>query len=239
MTLLRQGSGGQAARSPRFAAWLLARALNDRRREEFLGDLEELFQVKALEQGRTAARRWYWRQAAQAILDALRERRRLVLSEARAFARRVEGKPKAPPGDSTMQTIVQDLRYAIRSLTGNPGFAAVAVLMLALGIGANATIFSWVNAVLLNPLPGSTRANELVQLTFSYRGDTMPSFSYPDYQDLRRASTQLSNITGFEDLAVGIVVDREAERAWAQIVTSNLFDVLGVPVVLGRGFTRG
>ena len=65
----------------------------------------------------------------------------------------------------------------------------------------------------------------------------MPSFSYPDYQDLARASTQLTAITGYEDLAVGIVVDREAERAWAQLVTSNLFDVLGVPVALGRGFT--
>src|SRR5688572_12357515 len=222
MTLLRQGSGGPAPRPPRFASWLLSRALEERRREELLGDLEELFQIKALDQGRTAARRWFWQQAAQAILDAIRERRR---------------RPKAPPGDSVMQTIVQDLRYAIRSLTGNPGFAAVAVLMLALGIGANATIFSWVNAVLLNPRPASTRANELVQLTFIYRGDTMPSFSYPDYQDLRRASTQLSSITGFEDLAVGIVVDREAERAWAQIVTSNVFDVLGVPVVLGRGFS--
>src|SRR5688572_4845669 len=222
MTLLRQGSGGPAPRPPRFASWLLSRALEERRREELLGDLEELFQVKALEQGRTAARRWFWQQAAQAILDAIRKRRR---------------QPKAPPGDSPMQTILQDLRYAIRSLTGNPGFAAVAVLMLALGIGANATIFSWVNAVLLNPLPGAKRANELVQLTFIYRGDVMPSFSYPDYQDLTRASTQLTGIAGYEDLAVGIVVDREAERAWAQIVTSNLFDVLGVPVALGRGFT--
>ena len=209
-------------RPPRLASWMLGRALDDRRREELLGDLEELFHFKLNDDGRFAARRWYWRQTADAIIDAIRERRRL---------------PKPPGGDSFMQRLLQDLRYAVRSLVANPGFTGVAILMLALGIGANATIFSWVNAVLLNPLPGATRANELVQLMFLYRGDTMPSFSYPDYQDLTRGSTQLTGITGYEDLAVGIVVDREAERAWAQIVTSNLFDVLGVPVALGRGFT--
>ena len=206
---------------PRLASWVLGRALDDRRREELLGDLEELFHFKLKADGRLAARRWYWRQTAEAIIDAIRERRR---------------RPKPPDGDSFMQTLLQDLRYAVRSLVANPGFTGVAILMLALGIGANATIFSWVNAVLLNPLPGATRANELVQLMFLYRGDTMPSFSYPDYQDLTRGSTQLTGVTGYEDLAVGIVVDSEAERAWAQIVTSNLFDVLGVQVALGRGF---
>src|SRR5687768_8942261 len=167
----------------------------------------------------------------------MRERRRRVLSEARAFARRVEGRPKALHGDSPMQMITQDLRYAFRSLVANPGFAGVAILMLALGIGANATIFSWVNAVLLNPLPGTTRTQDLVQLTYLYRGDVMPSFSYPDYQDISRAARQVTGITAFEDLAVGVVIDREGERAWAEIVTSNFFDVLGAPVVLGRGFT--
>lgn len=210
-------------RPSRVATWLLSRATPDRRREEFLGDLEELFHVHALERGRRAARGWYWRQTMQAVIEAIRERRK---------------RPKTPGGDSLMQTIAQDFRYACRSLTAKPGFAAVAVLMLALGIGANSTIFSWVNAVLLNPLPGTARTSELVHLTYIYRGDVMPSFSYPDYQDIAKAATKVSGITGFEDLAVGVVIDREAERAWAQIVTANFFDVLGAPIARGRGFAR-
>ena len=222
MTRLRPGSGWQAPRPPFLAAWLISRNVDAMRREEFLGDLEELFQLRHHERGRAEARRWYWSQTANAIVDAIREHRR---------------KPKPPVGDSFMQTVIQDIRYALRSLVGNPAFSVVAVLMLALGIGANSTIFSWVNSVLLNPMPGATRTRELVQLTFLYRGDVLPSFSYPDYQDIVRSVKSLGGITGTEDLAVGVVIDREAERAWAEIVTSNFFDVLGAPVVLGRGFT--
>ena len=199
-------------RPPVIAAWLLARAIDDRRREEFLGDVEELFHVKVAQRGRARARRWYWRQTAAAIVDTFRAWRR---------------KPKAPAGDSFMLTLTQDLRYALRSLVANPGFAGVAILMLALGIGANSTIFSWVNAVLLNPLPGAAQPKDLVQITYLHRGDVMPSVSYPDYRDISAAAKQLTGIAGFDDLAVGVVVDREAERAWAQIVTSNFFDVLG------------
>ena len=208
-------------RPPRLATWLIAREVDDRRGEDLLGDLDELFQVRAVEQGRRAARRWYWRQAINIMLDAIRERRR----------------QPAPAGDSLMHTILQDFRYALRSLRANPGFAAVAVLMLALGIGANSTIFSWVNSVLLDPMPGSSRTRELVQFTYLYKGDVMPSFSYPDYQDISRAAKQVTGITGWDDLSVGIVIDRDAERAWAEIVTANFFDVLGVPVPLGRAFT--
>jgi predicted permease len=209
-------------RPPRLAAWLLSRAIEGPRREEFLGDLEELFQMRARAQGRGKAHRWYWAQTARAVLQAMRTRRQ---------------RPRPPAGDSLMQTIVQDVRYAFRSLTGNPGFAAVAVLMLALGIGANSTIFSWVNSVLLNPLPGTARTGDLVQITYLYRGDVMPSFSYPDYQDLARSAKQVSALIGFDDAAVGVVVDREAERAWSQVVTANFFDVLGVPMTVGRSFT--
>lgn len=208
-------------RPPRLATRLLSLVIPDRRREEFLGDLEELFQAHAVDHSRGAARRWYWRQTLQAAIDAVRERRK---------------QPTAPGGDSLMQTIVQDFRYALRSLVAKPGFAAVAVLMLALGIGANSTIFSWINAVLLNPLPGTLRHGELVQLTYVYRGNPQTSLSYPDYRDIRDAAKLLQGIAGRDDLRVGVVIDRDAEPAWAEIVTANFFDVLGVPIALGRGF---
>jgi predicted permease len=208
--------------APRLAAWLLAQCLPEHRREEYLGDLEELFAARAAAAGQRPARRWYWRQTLSALADAILHRRK---------------RPRREAGDSLMRTITQDLRYALRSLTAQPGFAVIAILMLALGIGANATIFSWVNAVLLNPLPGTTRSNELVQLSYLYRGEPLPSFSYPDYRDIRDGSQLLQGVAGRDDLAVGIAVDRDAERAWGEIVTANFFDVLGVRAALGRTFT--
>jgi hypothetical protein len=63
-----------------------------------------------------------------------------------------------------MSTLLQDLRFSVRMLTKNPGFALLAILTLALGIGANSTIFSWINSTMLNPIPGATRTSELASV---------------------------------------------------------------------------
>ena len=88
--------------------------------------------------------------------------------------------------------------------------------------------------MLLNPLPGTAAPESLVQPALMFRGTPVPSFSYPDYRDIRDSTKTLAGIAGRDDLAVGLVIDREAERAWGEIVTGNFFDVLGVSAWRGR-----
>ena len=186
--------------------------------EELAGDLEEIYTLRAARDGRSAARRWFYWQVARAILERLFRRRHACA---------------ASHGDSFMQTLAQDIRYGFRVLCKQPGFTATAVLMLALSIGANATVFSWINAVLLDPIPGAQRAHEIVQPTFIYRGAPLTSFSFLEYRDMASVAA-FSGVVARDDLGVGIVVDKEAERAWAEIVSGNFFDVLGVGAWRGR-----
>src|SRR5271166_2295431 len=134
-----------------------------------------------------------------------------------------------------MRSLLQDLRYALRILRKNPGFTAVAVITLALGIAATTTVFSWINATLLNPIPGVSRPSEMVAVEIGRAG----SFSYPDFLDLRDRSRSFVGLTAFAFAPASVTGNGKPERIWATMVTANYFDALGVKPALGRGFLPG
>jgi predicted permease len=136
-----------------------------------------------------------------------------------------------------MSTLLQDIRYGIRMLAKNPGFTAVAVLTLALGIGASTTVFSWIDGVLLRPLSGVERPDELVAVENFAPDGAFLTTSFLDYRDYRDHLTSLAGIaaTQIEPLSIGS--EPHAQRVWGEMVTGNYFAVLGVKPILGRGFS--
>jgi predicted permease len=136
-----------------------------------------------------------------------------------------------------MNTLLQDLRYGLRMLARNPGFTAIAILSLALGIGVNTSIFSLVNAALLRPLPVD-RPSQIVSLRASLKGgsDTF-NLSYPAYEDIRERSSAFSGIAAARFVTVSMSVGGINERMWGYLATGNYFEVLGVPAAFGRTFT--
>ena len=130
----------------------------------------------------------------------------------------------------------KDLRYGARMLLNNPGFTAVAVLSLALGIGVNTTIFSVVNAVLLRPM-AVQEPDQLVEVYLS-DSDGYPygTLSYPDYRDYRDQNDVLSGIVVSEVTFYHFSQDELTEMVFGEAVTGNYFEVLGVPAALGRVF---
>ncbi|MGH9940803.1 MAG: ABC transporter permease [Pyrinomonadaceae bacterium] len=127
-----------------------------------------------------------------------------------------------------MSGLIQDLRYGVRMLLKSPGFTFVTVLTLALGIGANSTIYSVVQAVLLRPLPVA-EPGRLVALSAR-------SFSYPAYTDFRDGNTALTGLAGYSAESFSVNVDERSEIMPGSFVSGNYFDVLGVGAVRGRTF---
>jgi putative ABC transport system permease protein len=131
--------------------------------------------------------------------------------------------------------MVNDLRYAFRQLTKNPGFTAVAVLTLALGIGANTAIFSLVDAILLRPLSGVEEPERLVAVyTSDYSSTRYGTSSYPDYVDYRDRNEVFSGLAAYFDTSINLSAGSAAERTQGAVVSGNYFLVLGVKTTLGR-----
>lgn len=192
------------------------------------GDLEESYRSLASRDGVRAAASWYWRQVWQATTIG---------------GRRVRTSPAQ--GSSLMSRVMNDVHSGARALGRSPGFTTAAVLMLALGIGVNTTVFSWLNAVLLSPIPGAADSGRLVQFGTTFKGNIDTSFSYPDYQTFRDAAG-FTGLVARSDRPFTLVVPGETpgahsapERAWSEVVSDNFFAVLKVNPVVGRTFVPG
>ncbi|MEJ7576820.1 MAG: ABC transporter permease [Pyrinomonadaceae bacterium] len=134
-----------------------------------------------------------------------------------------------------MNTLWQDIRFAVRMLLKNPGITAVVVLVLALGIGANTTIFSVVNAVLLRPLPYED-PDRLVRLSEDSPQVPEMSISYPNFLDWREQNGVFSSIAAMQFRSLNLIGVNEPERLPGRAVSAQFFDVLGVKPALGRSF---
>lgn len=135
-----------------------------------------------------------------------------------------------------MSTLIGDIRSSFRSLLKNPGLTLAAVLSLGLGIGANTTIFTWVQAVLFRPIPVAADPGAIRIAAMTNREGQSRSWSYPNFKDFRDRVT-LMDVVGQDDQTYSIAVDQTAERAWGGLVSGNYFDVMGVTAVAGRLFT--
>jgi len=125
-----------------------------------------------------------------------------------------------------------DLRYAVRTLARTPAFAAMAIVSLALGIGANTVVFSVVNALVLKPLP----IEQPERVFFVQAGPGHPTTSFPNYRDLRDRSVSFDGLVGYRISPINLETGGAPVRTWGYLATGNYFDVLGVKPALGRFF---
>jgi len=144
-----------------------------------------------------------------------------------------------------MQNLWQDLRFGLRMLAKSPGYTAIAVITLALGIGANTAIFSLMNQILLQRLPVKNpeelvilRAPGPVTGRVSSDGDSTESFSYPMYKGLQDTNKVFSGILARSTFSASVASHGQTDRATGELVSGNYFDVLGVQPAVGRVFTQ-
>jgi putative ABC transport system permease protein len=211
---------------PHLASWLLDRLVPHEWRDSIAGDLLEE-RRRRIERGRRAGSLWAITSAARVGLGLALDRRR----------HRTLG-PLTPPTRSLpMDGLVADLRQAARGLAANRGFALTALVTLALGIGANAAVFSLANWVLLRPVPGVADQSKLVTLGYG-SGGTRGPVAFEDFEALAAGMPALDSLAGYESFAMNIAHGSSTPRRLdGEVVTGRFFDVLGGPLALGRGFT--
>jgi len=213
---------------PRLASWLVRCFAPRAIAEDVLADLEEGLDGRQREHGALRAGLWYWRQLFS--LDWLRLHQELERDASAHEVRRRSG------WEELMMSIWQDIRYAVRSLASNPGFTTVVVLTLALGIGANVALVSVVRSVVLTPLPYGA-PERVVSIWSQWSGFPKTWVSVPEYRVYRESFESFEAVGLYRTTSTNLTGDSEPERVGLGVITPNVFDVLGVSVSRGRGFT--
>lgn len=134
-----------------------------------------------------------------------------------------------------MNPFLQDVRFGLRQLRKSPAFTIAAIVTLALGIGANATVFTWFKAIIFNPLPGVDAGN-LVSVRWRSAQGNSTSFSWPDFVDIRSRNHTLQGLTVGRMTAMNLGAGDRAERVWGALVSANYFETMAVKPALGRTF---
>jgi predicted permease len=197
---------------------LFQKKLADRELDEELRGFMEMAAEESMKQGRSQK-------------DALRAVR-LERGSPEAAKERV----RSAGWESLLETSWRDLCYALRMLRKSPGFTAVAILTLALGIGANTAIFSIVDCLVLRPLPVE-RPGDVGFLTVARKGNGPTTvFSYPDFSDIQKQATNVFSDVCAVGMFVtdGLAVNGQSQPMWSSYVTGNFFDLLGLKPALGR-----
>jgi predicted permease len=131
--------------------------------------------------------------------------------------------------------LLDDIKFAIRQLIRNPSFTFIAIVTLALGIAANSTIFSWINATLLDPIPGIAHTSDMITIMRGERSEhPTPPFSYLDFADLRDSTRTFAGLLAYHNDFMAITESGKTERIYGTLASSNYFEVLGVRPILGR-----
>src|SRR5258707_13721223 len=137
----------------------------------------------------------------------------------------------------TMNNILRDLRYGLRTLTRNPGFAAVAGLTIGIGIGASTTIFSWMRSMLLNSLPGATQTERIVAIENMAPDGEPIKTSYLDFPDFRDNLKLVNLVTARVGNVFSVGDAPRTTQVWGEMVSGNFFDMLGIQPEAGRFFS--
>jgi predicted permease len=136
-----------------------------------------------------------------------------------------------------MTSLLQDLRYATRIFRNRPTFAAVAILTMTIGIGANTTIFSWLRSLVLNPFPGATEPDRIVSLESTAPDGEPITTSYLDFRDFRDNLRLLNSVTAYRSYLFSVGEAPNVERAWGEMVSGNMFEMFGIKPEAGRLFS--